>query len=171
MLSKHSDTLTGKRKNLRIFLPLCGKAVDMKWLVNVSINSSMKITTKLFNVKNILNCSFIVLSFRSTSTTILAKIWKKAKLYLFTFSVYKTLLYVVERLADDGHDVVGLECAEKGCREFFEEQDMPYTTENLTECEGKVFKVRLIDWLINIPMRFLFYSKHQIYKDRVSMIR
>lgn len=74
MLSKHSDTLTGKRKNLRIFLPLCGKAVDLKWL------------------------------------------------------------------ADDGHDVVGLECAEKGCREFFEEQDMPYTTENLTECEGKVFK-------------------------------
>lgn len=70
---------------------------------------------------------------------------KKAKLYIFTFSVYKTLLYVVERLADDGHDVVGLECAEKGCREFFEEQDMPYTTENLTECEGKVFKVRLID--------------------------
>lgn len=64
---------------------------------------------------------------------------------MFTFSVYKTLLYVVERLADDGHDVVGLECAEKGCREFFEEQDMPYTTENLTECEGKVFKVRLID--------------------------
>lgn len=52
---------------------------------------------------------------------------------------------MVERLADDGHDVVGLECAEKGCREFFEEQDMPYTTENLTECEGKVFKVRLID--------------------------
>lgn len=90
---------------------------------------------------------------------------------MFTFSVYKTLLYVVERLADDGHDVVGLECAEKGCREFFEEQDMPYTTENLTECEGKVFKVRLIDWLISIPMRFLFYSKHQIYKDRVSMIR
>lgn len=40
MLSKHSDTLTGKRKNLRIFLPLCGKAVDMKWLVDISINSS-----------------------------------------------------------------------------------------------------------------------------------
>lgn len=56
---------------------------------------------------------------------------------------------MVERLADEGHDVVGLECAEKGCREFFEEQDIPYTTENLTECEGKVFKVRLIDWLIN----------------------
>uniref|UniRef100_A0A8W8LT83 thiopurine S-methyltransferase n=1 Tax=Magallana gigas TaxID=29159 RepID=A0A8W8LT83_MAGGI len=46
----------------------------------------------------------------------------------------------IHPLADDGHDVVGLECAEKGCREFFEEQDMPYTTENLTECEGKVFK-------------------------------
>lgn len=89
---------------------------------------------------------------------------------MFTFSVYKTLLYVVERLADDGHDVVGLECAEKGCREFFEEQDMPYTTENLTECEGKVFKVRLIDWSISL-WDCLFYSKHQIYKDRVSMIR
>lgn len=74
MLSKHSDTLTGKRKNLRIFLPLCGKAVDLKWLVNVSINSSIRITTKLFHVKNILNCSFIVLNFRSISTTILAKI-------------------------------------------------------------------------------------------------
>lgn len=78
---------------------------------------------------------------------------------MFTFSVYKTLLYVVERLADDGHDVVGLECAEKGCQEFFEEQDMPYTTENLTECEGKVFKVRLIDWLINIPMRLFVLLK------------
>lgn len=56
---------------------------------------------------------------------------------------------MVERLSDEGHDVVGLECAEKGCREFFEEQDIPYTTENLTECEGKVYKVRLIDRLID----------------------
>ncbi|XP_048762685.2 probable thiopurine S-methyltransferase [Ostrea edulis] len=74
MLSKHYDTLTGQRKNLRIFLPLCGKAVDMKML------------------------------------------------------------------SDEGHDVVGLECAEKGCMEFFQEQNIPYTTTDLTECSGKVFK-------------------------------
>lgn len=76
----------------------------------------------------------------------LAKIGKKWLNYIcIFFFLLKTLLYMVERLADEGHDVVGLECAEKGCREFFEEQDIPYTTENLTECEGKVFKVRLID--------------------------
>lgn len=45
------------------------------------------------------------------------------------------------RLSDEGHDVVGLECAEKGCMEFFQEQNIPYTTTDLTECSGKVFKV------------------------------
>lgn len=40
---------------------------------------------------------------------------------MFIFFVYKIFLYVVERLVDDGYDVVGLECVEKGCWEFFEE--------------------------------------------------
>jgi hypothetical protein len=50
-------------------------------------------------------------------------------------------LFDLYRLSDEGHDVVGVECSEKGCTEFFEEQDIPFTTSDLTECSGKVFKV------------------------------
>lgn len=74
MFLKYFDILIGKRKNLCIFLFFCGKVVDMKWLVNVLINSSIKIIIKFFYVKNILNCLFIVLSFRLILIMILVKI-------------------------------------------------------------------------------------------------
>lgn len=65
---------------------------------------------------------------------------------------------LIGRLADEGHDVVGLECAEKGCKEFFTEQDIPYTVSDLTECEGKVFKVCITDWLDFYILSRLFLS-------------
>ncbi|XP_078395399.1 putative thiopurine S-methyltransferase isoform X2 [Cetorhinus maximus] len=34
MLKKHLDVLLNGRKQIRIFFPLCGKAVDMKWLAD-----------------------------------------------------------------------------------------------------------------------------------------
>ena len=34
ILIKYVDELTGGRSNLRVFLPLCGKSVDMLWLAN-----------------------------------------------------------------------------------------------------------------------------------------
>lgn len=43
MFLKYFDILIGKRKNLCIFLFFCGKVVDLKWLVNVLINSIIKI--------------------------------------------------------------------------------------------------------------------------------
>merc|ERR1712137_1006755 len=62
MLTKHVDRLTQKRDKQRIFVPLCGKSIDMKWL------------------------------------------------------------------ADRGHEVIGNEAVDEGCRLFFEEQRIPYTT-------------------------------------------
>ncbi|XP_038652912.1 probable thiopurine S-methyltransferase isoform X1 [Scyliorhinus canicula] len=34
MLKKHVDVMLNGRKQIRIFFPLCGKAVDMKWLAD-----------------------------------------------------------------------------------------------------------------------------------------
>lgn len=50
------------------------------------------------------------------------------------------------RLADKGHDVVGCEGVDLGCREFFEEHDIPYTSEPLNEIDGVVYKVRYIQF-------------------------
>lgn len=74
MLEKHYTDLTGGNSSLRIFLPLCGKTLDLKWL------------------------------------------------------------------ADKGHDVVGCEGVDLACREFFEEHEIPYTSEPLNEINGVVYK-------------------------------
>lgn len=74
MLEKHYNDLTGGKASSRIFLPLCGKSLDLKWL------------------------------------------------------------------ADKGHDVVGCEGVDLGCREFFEEQNIPYKAEPIKGVEGVVYK-------------------------------
>ncbi|XP_075441739.1 thiopurine S-methyltransferase-like isoform X2 [Ascaphus truei] len=38
LLSEFLDTMLNNRKELRIFFPLCGKAVDMKWLADMGHN-------------------------------------------------------------------------------------------------------------------------------------
>ncbi|KAM9824203.1 putative thiopurine S-methyltransferase [Neosynchiropus ocellatus] len=75
MLKKYLDQLLAGRTKVRFFFPLCGKAVDMKWL------------------------------------------------------------------ADMGHPVVGVEISEKAVRQFFEENNLPYTEEAVPAIPGaKVFK-------------------------------
>ena len=48
-------------------------------------------------------------------------------------------LSCADRLAEQGHTVVGIECAKQACEEFFAESKLEYTTETV----GKfiVFKV------------------------------
>ncbi|MBW01284.1 Thiopurine S-methyltransferase, partial [Eschrichtius robustus] len=75
LLKKHLDTFLKGEKQLRVFFPLCGKAVEMKWF------------------------------------------------------------------ADRGHSVVGVEISELGIREFFTEQNLSYSEEQIMEIPGaKVFK-------------------------------
>ncbi|XP_059877561.1 thiopurine S-methyltransferase isoform X2 [Delphinus delphis] len=75
LLKKHLDTFLKGAKELRVFFPLCGKAVEMKWF------------------------------------------------------------------ADRGHSVVGVEISELGIREFFTEQNLSYSEEQIMEIPGaKVFK-------------------------------
>ncbi|XP_007461320.1 PREDICTED: thiopurine S-methyltransferase [Lipotes vexillifer] len=75
LLKKHLDTFLKGEKELRVFFPLCGKAVEMKWF------------------------------------------------------------------ADRGHSVVGVEISELGIREFFTEQNLSYSEEQIMEIPGaKVFK-------------------------------
>nr|XP_058932767.1 thiopurine S-methyltransferase isoform X2 [Kogia breviceps] len=75
LLKKHLDTFLKGEKELRVFFPLCGKAVEMKWF------------------------------------------------------------------ADRGHSVVGVEISELGIREFFMEQNLSYSEEQIMEIPGaKVFK-------------------------------
>ncbi|XP_049572330.1 thiopurine S-methyltransferase isoform X2 [Orcinus orca] len=75
LLKKHLDTFLKGAKELRVFFPLCGKAVEMKWF------------------------------------------------------------------ADRGHSVVGVEISELGIREFFMEQNLSYSEEQIMEIPGaKVFK-------------------------------
>ncbi|XP_059965788.1 thiopurine S-methyltransferase [Mesoplodon densirostris] len=75
LLKKHLDTFLKGEKELRVFFPLCGKAVEMKWF------------------------------------------------------------------ADRGHSVVGVEISELGIQEFFTEQNLSYSEEQIMEIPGaKVFK-------------------------------
>ncbi|XP_022442443.1 thiopurine S-methyltransferase [Delphinapterus leucas] len=75
LLKKHLDTFLKGAKELRVFFPLCGKAVEMKWF------------------------------------------------------------------ADRGYSVVGVEISELGIREFFMEQNLSYSEEQIMEIPGaKVFK-------------------------------
>ncbi|XP_018122106.2 thiopurine S-methyltransferase L homeolog isoform X1 [Xenopus laevis] len=74
-LSEFVEEMVNTRAQIRIFFPLCGKAVDMKWL------------------------------------------------------------------ADMGHSIVGVDVSEKGLKEFFDEQNIPYVEETVPEIPGaKVFK-------------------------------
>ncbi|KAG9479202.1 thiopurine S-methyltransferase [Eleutherodactylus coqui] len=75
LLAEFLNEMQDGRTQMNIFFPLCGKAVDMKWL------------------------------------------------------------------ADMGHNIVGVEVCEMGLREFFTEQDIPYTEEVVAGIPGaKVFK-------------------------------
>jgi len=74
MLRKHIDKLTQGNIRSRVFVPLCGKSLDMKWL------------------------------------------------------------------ADQGHEVIGNEYADEGCRQFFEEHNIPYTTTPLQGIKGVLYK-------------------------------
>ncbi|XP_069880601.1 thiopurine S-methyltransferase isoform X1 [Dipodomys merriami] len=75
LLKKHLETFLNGQSGLRVFFPLCGKAVEMKWF------------------------------------------------------------------ADLGHNVVGVEISELGIREFFKEQNLSYSEEQLAEIPGAtVFK-------------------------------
>ncbi|XP_003788374.1 thiopurine S-methyltransferase isoform X1 [Otolemur garnettii] len=75
LLKKYLDTFLKGESGLRVFFPLCGKAVEMKWF------------------------------------------------------------------ADLGHTVVGVEISELGIREFFAEQNLSYSEEQITEIPGaKMFK-------------------------------
>ncbi|XP_072267737.1 thiopurine S-methyltransferase [Pyxicephalus adspersus] len=75
LFSEFLDEIINGKTKLNIFFPLCGKAVDMKWL------------------------------------------------------------------ADMGHNIVGVDVAEMGMKEFFEEQNVPYVEETVAEIPGaKVFK-------------------------------
>ncbi|XP_055076391.2 probable thiopurine S-methyltransferase [Misgurnus anguillicaudatus] len=75
LLENNLDKIVCGRKGIRFFFPLCGKAVDMKWL------------------------------------------------------------------ADMGHTVVGVEFAVKAIKQFFEEHDLTYSEELVSEIPGvKVFK-------------------------------
>lgn len=75
MLETHIEKVLAGRTGVRFFFPLCGKAVDMKWL------------------------------------------------------------------ADMGHSVVGVEISEKGIKQFFEENNMTYSEEDVPALPGaKVYK-------------------------------
>lgn len=74
MLQKYLDKLTKGKKNLRIFLPLCGKSKDLEWL------------------------------------------------------------------ASQGYEVIGCDCADKGCKEFFEENEIPYETSPIKGIDGTIYR-------------------------------
>lgn len=75
LLKKHLDAILDGRKKIRWFFPLCGKAVDMKWL------------------------------------------------------------------ADMGHTIVGVDVSEIAIKEFFTDQNLPYTEEPVPAIPGaKAFK-------------------------------
>ena len=50
------------------------------------------------------------------------------------------------RLAEKGHHVIGNECVELACRQFFEEHNIPYNTEPIKTIKGPLFKVRHMEW-------------------------
>ncbi len=74
MLVKHLDKMLNDRSEIKILLPLCGKAMDIKWLY------------------------------------------------------------------DQGHTVVGVECAEQALQEFFQENNVEYLVEKVDKIEGKLYK-------------------------------
>ncbi|KAL5015845.1 hypothetical protein ScPMuIL_005434 [Solemya velum] len=76
MLAKYLDKLTDGKDKQRIFVPLCGKTLDLKWL------------------------------------------------------------------SDKGHSVVGCEVVATACQQFFEENDIEYTTETLPAADAVLYKAK-----------------------------
>ncbi|XP_074640741.1 uncharacterized protein LOC141898626 isoform X2 [Tubulanus polymorphus] len=74
LLLKYFDRILGNKSVMKVFFPMCGKSVDMKWL------------------------------------------------------------------ADKGHCVCGVEYAEKGVKEFFDEQNLEFTVTEVPEVKGKLYK-------------------------------
>ncbi|XP_045160399.1 probable thiopurine S-methyltransferase [Mercenaria mercenaria] len=74
MLKKHIQKLTLGKNRQTVFVPLCGKSLDLNWLI------------------------------------------------------------------EQGHDVVGNECVDAACKQFYEENKIPYTTEKLNGIEGVLYK-------------------------------
>ena len=71
---KHVAMLINDRQGIKIFVPLCGKAVEMKWL------------------------------------------W------------------------ENGHEIVGVECGEVALKQFFEEQKIEFSVDEIPSIEGKLYK-------------------------------
>ncbi|WAR23703.1 TPMT-like protein [Mya arenaria] len=46
----------------------------------------------------------------------------------------------VHPLLDEGHEVIGNECVDSACRQFFEEHNIPYTSTPLTGIEGVLYQ-------------------------------
>ncbi len=58
MLSKHIQLLVENREKLRFFFPLCGKAVDLKWVASmghdvIGVESNQKAIEQFFNEMDI----------------------------------------------------------------------------------------------------------------------
>ncbi|XP_076462377.1 putative thiopurine S-methyltransferase isoform X2 [Babylonia areolata] len=73
-LKRNADLMVNGRSSLKIFVPLCGKSWDMKWL------------------------------------------------------------------ADQGHTVIGVEVAQRAIEEFFEEQNIPFTSAPVPAVDGTLFQ-------------------------------
>ena len=64
------------------------------------------------------------------------------------------------RMYDEGHTVVGIEAASIACEEFFLENNISYTTQELEEVKGTLYKVMLL-MIVAFPIlknSFLVYS-------------
>lgn len=50
---------------------------------------------------------------------------------------------MLPRLLDQGHEVIGNECSDLACQQFFTEHEIPYKTEPLPGVEGVLYCVSL----------------------------
>ncbi|KAJ8305598.1 hypothetical protein KUTeg_016143 [Tegillarca granosa] len=46
----------------------------------------------------------------------------------------------VHPLASQGYEVIGCDCADKGCKEFFEENEIPYETSPIKGIDGTIYR-------------------------------
>ena len=77
-LIKYIDELTGGRSNIRVFVPLCGKSVDMMWLVDQGLEvvgvELAKQAIESFFAEN--NLTFTVESVKMAATSEPAEVYK-----------------------------------------------------------------------------------------------
>ena len=59
----------------------------------------------------------------------------------YTNNAWPCYVLSVARLLDEGHEVIGNECVDSACRQFFEENNIPYTCQDLPGGKGVVYKV------------------------------